>query len=313
MKTTILSIIIVNWNSGEQLRECLTSINLSKVYGIKLILIVIDNASSDNSLDDCHKIEGIKIIRNEKNLGFAASCNMGFKLSEKSDFTLLLNPDTVLREGTLQQSIDYMIANSHISILGCKHVDIDGHVSASCARSPKLINYVWDILGLSKVLPNIFNGATIMYDKDYNKSMYVDQVIGAYMMIRHELFDKIGYFDERFFVYYEEADFSYRSKLIEAKTFYNADITIFHKGGGTSENVKAKRLFYSLNSRLMYGFKHFNVIENIVLLFMTLFIEPMTRIIFLISSFKFKEVSETLQAYWYLYVTLILREKKYFG
>ena len=313
MKTTILSIIIVNWNSGNQLRECLASVNRSKIYGIKLNLIVIDNASSDNSLDDCYKIEGINIIKNERNLGFSASCNIGFKLSEKSDFTLLLNPDTVIGEETLQESIDYMIANRHISILGCKHLDIHGHVSASCARSPKIVNFIWDILGFSKALPSIFHGATIMYEKDYNKSMYVDQVIGAYMMISNELFDRIGYFDERFFVYYEEADFSYRSKLIEAKTFYNADISIFHKGGGTSENVKAKRLFYSLNSRLLYGFKHFNIIEKIVLVIITLFIEPITRIIFLLISFKLKEIPEALQAYLYLYRTLILREKKYFG
>lgn len=306
-----ISIIIVNWNSGSQLRECLSSVVDSDTHNIELDTIVIDNASSDDSLENIP--QNVKIVKNDKNLGFAASCNIGFRFSKDSDFTLLLNPDTIIGKTTIQDSVNYISANPEISILGCKHHDEQGMVRASCARSPKLGGFISDIFGLSKIFPTVFHSATIMNDRNYNESMYVDQVIGAYMMIRNDLFNKIGYFDERFFVYFEEADFSYRSKLIGEKTYYNADIEIFHKGGGTSENVKAKRLFYSLYSRIQYGFKHFNIIEQIILVVVTLFIEPITRIFFVLMSLEFKSIAEVLQAYKFLFRALVLGEKKHFG
>ena len=291
MTNTKLSIIIVNWNAGELLLNCINSIIKSDINSDKIEIIVVDNDSSDNSLNNLP--DQVILIRNKQNIGFGEACNIGFKYS-KTKYKLLLNPDTEVLDNTLSQSITFMDNNPDVSILGAQHINEKGDVAPSCAKFPKPRNFVNYALGLSKLFPNIFHSATLMVYWDHKNSAYVDHVMGAYMFIRSSTIDKIGDMDPQFFVYFEDLDLSKRVSNNNLKSYYYTDISIYHKGRGTSDQVKDLRLFYSLRSRLFYAKKHYNLINSSFLFFFTLFIEPFSRLFF-----------ETLHLRFYNYINII--------
>ena len=148
-----------------------------------------------------------------------------------------------------------------------------------------------------------------MIDWDHNSSEYVDQVMGAFMFIRREIFTKIKHFDERFFVYFEDVDLSYRLNRIGGKVFYASNIEIYHKGGGTSNQVIDKRLYYLLSSRLMYGKIHFTKIHFFVLQILTLFLEPLTRLLSLLIKKEISKSKQLLRSYMYLYLDIFFGKK----
>ena len=292
----MIEIVIVNWNSGGYLFKCIQSIltpnnepRVSKIY-------VIDNNSSDNSISLLPKDSKINIIHNNHNLGFSKACNQGFMLC-KAPYTLLLNPDAQLSDTTLKDCVSFMENYNNADILGVSLFDDKGKLTYSCARFPSPLHYFYDTTGLSKIAPKIFTPALLMADWDHKSSRYVDQVIGAFMFMRTSIFQKIGYFDERFFVYCEELDFSKRLAQHGGKSYYKSDITAVHSGQGTTHSVKAFRLSLSLISRLQYCKKHFKYSGYLFVLFCTYFIEPFTRIIFLCLKGNFAEIKEITKGY----------------
>lgn len=299
MESDNIDIVIVNWNSGSLLYDCIVSIKKSSQQDLLHAIIVVDNASADVSLDMLPQYDKLMIIQNQENLGFAKAANQGFRLSTAS-YTLLLNPDTRLFPDTLQKCGQFMEEHQDVDILGVRHLKNDGSVSPSCARFPTPLTYFYDAVGLSRFSPRIFTPALLMTDWDHLSDRVVDQVIGAFMFMRNSIFQKIGYFDEQFFVYCEELDFSKR--LVEAggKSFYTASIKIVHIGGGTTKKVMGYRLFLNLRSRMLYGKKHFTTIGYFGLLITTLVVEPVTRILFNLFKGDFKEVREIFRGYWML-------------
>ncbi len=129
----------------------------------------------------------------------------------------------------------------------------------------------------------------------------VDQVIGAFFLVRGELFRKLNGFDERFFVYFEEVDFSLRAKRLGCSSYLLTEATAFHKGGGCTDAVKATRLFYSLRSRLQYGKKNFSASDNLALIIITLFLEFVARVIAAVLALSPSQMRETLGGYGKLY------------
>jgi GT2 family glycosyltransferase len=190
-----------------------------------------------------------------------------------------------------------MEANPEIDILGCRLLDDAGETSPSCARFPTAVSMLIDCAGLSKIFPFIFKPAILMSDWDHKTSGYVDQVMGAFMFMRHSVFEKVGYFDEQFFVYSEELDFSKRLSDIGGKSYYNTDITAIHSGQGTTISVKAFRLFLNLQSRLLYARKHFKYSGYLLVCFGTYFIEPFSRIFFLLIKGKFSDIKSVVKGY----------------
>jgi GT2 family glycosyltransferase len=296
----LLDIIIVNWNSGKLLSECVESVIHSRPADLGYRILVLDNASADNSLEMLPESEKIGVIRINENLGFGAACNIGFKNSD-SEYILLLNPDTLVEPDVLSDSLTFMQNQPDISVMGIQLHDRNDKVAHSCSRLPVARRYLWEILGLSKFFPRVFIPPTIMRDWNHLTSRYVDHVIGAYMLIRRSMLEEIDYFDERFFMYLEDLDLSNRAQQHGFKIFYNAEINALHEGGGISGQVKSKRLFYSLQSRLKYCSKYFSRTDFIFVLFLTLFIEPFTRIIPLLCTLRFKDAGNTFRAYSYLY------------
>ncbi|NQU86614.1 MAG: glycosyltransferase family 2 protein [Mariniphaga sp.] len=301
-----MDIVIVNWNSGEFLNNCLTSIEKSNLKDLLINIIVVDNESGDDSLNRITSTVKYRLIKNNENIGFAKACNVGL-LQSRSKYILFLNPDTEVRENTFQKAITTMENNNKISVLGVKHIDENGNIAPSCSRFPKLRYYFYDMIGLSKLYPQIFHHATLMLDMDYSKSAFVNEVMGAFFFCRKSVLDRVGGFDERFFVYYEELDLSYRIIKNGGKIFYDADNEIYHKGNGTSDQVKAKRLFYSLRSRIKYSFKNDNKVNTIILFLLTMFFEPFSRLLYLILKGRFSEIKDLVNGYSFLYQYYILR------
>lgn len=302
-KNPYIDIIIVNWNSGILLSKCINSI-LNSNREVNYKIIIVDNNSTDNSLNDIVKNDRIYIIRNTINLGFAVACNQGAKYGN-SEYLLFLNPDTEVRYNTLALSLKFMTENAFISVLGCKQVDESGSTLRTCSRFITLSNYINKLTGLSKLSAKMFPDFH-MTDWEHNMSMPVNHVMGSYYFIKREKFIALDLFDEDYFVYLEDLDFSYRVKKSCGNVFYNTDIEIYHETGGTSKNVKAQRLFYSLNSTLIYGKKHFSKVNYSILLLLVLLIEPISRVLFNLIGLNFKGLIETLVGYKMLYTKYLL-------
>ncbi len=298
-----VSIVIVNWNAGPQLFNCLQSIINVRVSEIELQrVIVVDNASDDGSSDRLEVLSlPFTLIKNAKNLGFAAACNIGAKLCD-SDYILFLNPDMRLFPDSLQLPINFMQQpeNKKTGICGIQLIDDLGEVSRTCARFPSLSMLILNMLGLDHVSPRLLK-SHFMKEWDHCTNRQVEHVIGAFFLVRNNLFKKLNGFDERFFVYLEDLDFSFRALSLGWFSYYLADVQAYHKGGGTSQQIKARRLFYSLRSRILYCYKHFNWWCATALMLGTLILQPLARLVFAILNKSFLQVEETLKGYSMLY------------
>jgi N-acetylglucosaminyl-diphospho-decaprenol L-rhamnosyltransferase len=301
-----LDIIIVNWNSGNQLQRCLESIpGAGRHRRGPDRVVVVDNASEDGSAEDLGPF-GFQLVvfRNEANRGFAAACNQGARGSV-ADYLLFLNPDTRLCEDSLARPVAFMEhpENQRIGIVGIQLIGENGQVSHSCTRFPKARHFASQMIGLDRLCPSQFS-SHFMSMWNHGESRRVEHVIGAFYLIRRRLFEELDGFDERFFVYLEDLDLSYRAKRSGWGSFYLSDVRAYHKGGGTSEQVIAKRLFYALRSRILYGYKHFKWSTACGLMLGTLLIEPLVRIVWALSKGYSSKVGETLEAYAMLWQSL---------
>lgn len=289
-----MDIIIVNWNSGDQLRTCVESIEL---HGPCLVtrIIVLDNGSTDQSAERIARLADVVLIRESSNLGFGRACNLCAKQAQ-SEYILFLNPDAALYPDTLPKALAFMQdpVNEGVGICGVQLLDESGSVAKSCARFPSPLGFLLQAFGIDKIFPG---GGHVMAEWDHGQTRMVDHVIGAFFLVRREVFDVLNGFDERFFVYLEDLDFSYRASQAGWKSVYLADTQAFHAGGGTSKHIKARRLFYSLRSRLLYAFKHFSLAGAWVVLLTTLLIEPASRSVLAIARVSWSGLRETWSAY----------------
>jgi N-acetylglucosaminyl-diphospho-decaprenol L-rhamnosyltransferase len=294
-----LEIVAVNFNSGHQLRKCLESVKGTGQDNFILSrVVVVDNSSVDASSENLVDFEFQLIIkRNETNRGFAAACNQGAEGSS-ADYLLFLNPDTLLYEDSLDRPVAFMEhpSNREVGIVGIQLIDECGHISRTCARFPNPLRLFAQILGLDRIAPRLFL-SHFMWEWDHKESREVDQVMGAFFLIRRKLFEELNGFDERFFVYFEDLDLSFRAHRAGWRSFYMSDVKTFHKGGGTSEKIKPIRLFYSLRSRILYSYKHFTRTSATALTLATLFLEPLIRSLWSLVRFALRDLLETVQAY----------------
>jgi GT2 family glycosyltransferase len=301
-----LSIVIVNWNAGSLLQDCVRSIEGARLEGFSLgQVVIVDNGSTDGSLDGLASTDlPLKIIKNADNKGFAAACNQGAQGS-RADYLLFLNPDTRLFADSLSVPLAFMEAaqNQSVGICGIQLIDEHEEISRSCARFPTPRMFLSKIFGLDKLFPRFFQ-SHFLEEWGHKENREVDHVIGAFFLVRRRLFEQLSGFDERFFVYLEDLDFSLRAKESGWASYYLADARAYHKGGGTSEQVKARRLFYSLRSRILYGYKHFTPARATFLLVSTLCFEPLIRLAYSLLQGAFKSASETISCYLMLYRAL---------
>jgi N-acetylglucosaminyl-diphospho-decaprenol L-rhamnosyltransferase len=301
-----LDVVIVNWNAGEQLRLCLDSLAKTERTGFILKrVVVVDNASSDGSAEGLeYPALPLEILRSPSNEGFAAACNRGASGSG-ADYVLFLNPDMELFAGSISKPVAFMEnpERHRIGIAGIQLVDERGAVSRSCAAFPSLARCISRSLGLHRLRPRLFP-SYVMHEWDHGATREVDHVSGAFYLARRAVFEALGGFDERFFVYLEDLDFSYRSKLAGWKSCYFAEARAFHRGGGVSAQAKAERLYYATSSRILYAFKHFKRTEAIVLTLVTVAIEPPVRLCSSLAAGSAGGAREAARGYAMLYRSL---------
>lgn len=244
-----LSIIIVSHKSKEHLEVLLPSIFESKT-NFSYEVIVVDNGSNDGTLDwlqaTPYKLQAIA----NTNTGFAHGNNLGIKQAT-GKYILLLNPDTKLQPDTLQAMLKFMESRADVGISGCKIIKPDGKLDLACRRR----------------FPNPWNSFLRLFlasNKDYNYSnidpnqeMEVDSVVGAFLLIRKSVIDKIGLLDENFFMYGEDLDWCWRCKEAGYKVWYFPTTFITHYKGASSRKAPFKMLKAFHNAMWIFYKKHY--------------------------------------------------------
>lgn len=253
-----ISIIIVNYNTLELTKNTIDSV-IEKTTGIKYEIILVDNASTDGSIEYFEKNYKDKIIflKNKENLGFGRANNKGIEIA-KGKFIFLLNSDTLLINDAIKILFDYMKLNSKVGVCGGNLYDIKlNPVHSYLEKIPSIkteINYFFNILG--KVLKKISKRRD-----DFNYSKLVKEVgyiTGADMMIRKSVLEKVGVFDEIFFMYSEEAELTYRIKQAGYKIMSVPMAQIIHLEG-KSTKFKDKKFRMYLESKYKYFYKVYGI------------------------------------------------------
>lgn len=259
-----LSIIIVSFNTRQLLRECLAAVF---EYGKNLTLevIVIDNASKDESAEMVRQeFPHARLIESVVNLGFAAANNLGFRLSQ-GRYLVLLNSDAFIHKGTLQAAFRHMENNPLIGLGGGRLIGRDGSWQPSARMFPSLLNDFLHLSGLASLYPHSrFFGRADATWKKAEGSYPCDWVPGAFAIIKREALEKVNYFDERFFLYYEEVDLCQKIKNLGYEVWYWGDVVVTHLGGESSKAIKHLSLsasgtqltLWRMRSQLLYYYKH---------------------------------------------------------
>ena len=244
MSDFILTIVIVNWNSKDMLRDCINSI--LKYNDMRLIrIVVVDNDSSDKSAEMINILfPFIMLINSGGNIGFARANNMALP-HINSPYVLFLNPDTLVYEDTIGKMIQFMENHKEVGLAGCRMRYPEGRIdnlgTDGGAHTLALQWFTSPITELISIMfltdKNILRFKKILPYHDPNKSGYVNKIMGTCMMIRKNVLDKIGGFDERFFMYGEDADLCKRISDAGWKLYYMSDAQIVHYCGGSSNKT----------------------------------------------------------------------------
>ncbi len=238
-----LSIIIVNFHNSHTLEKCLDSIPKG-VQNIDYEIILVNNSPRDGDLSNAIKDHpSVRRIENRINLGFAKANNQAFDQS-KGKTILLLNPDTVLTDNSVNNMLNYLHQHAEIGLLGAKLLDPDGTLQYSCRRFPTLWTGLFNRYSImTKLFPeNPFTRQYLMLDFDHNSAREVDWVSGSCMMMSRELFLSIGKFDECYFLFNEDVDLCHRVKQAGKKVVYYPDAQVFHHISSSNNKLAAKTI-----------------------------------------------------------------------
>ena len=232
-----LSIIIVNFNTKVLLGNCLKSI-VKNTRDVSYEIIVVDNASSDGSLEMLKKeFPDIKLISNQKNVGFAKANNQGITIANGGNI-LLLNSDTLILNNCFRKILDFIKAKEDAGIVGCKVLNPDKTLQFSCYHAPDFLTEL--VLFTTEIIKDIENPVTwYKYMKywNHNKIREVACIAGCFFLVKRGVFDKVGLLDENIFLYYEDSEFCKRVRLnSDYKIYYYPYAEIIHLKGASSNN-----------------------------------------------------------------------------
>ncbi len=229
-----LSIVIVNWKSADYLRECLRSV-YAYTHEIGYEIVVIDNASYDGSeAMVAAEFPGVVFIQSAENLGFAKANNCAYRRTA-GEFRLFLNPDTEVTEGALAGMVAHLRNNPGAAIAGPCLLNTDGSIQISCVQAfPTITNQLLNSALLRRLFPRWRGwGMTALYSGDAEATA-VDAVSGACLMIRRKDFENVGLFTEKYFMYFEDMDLSYKVAKAGRRVDYLPGCRVTHHGGKSS-------------------------------------------------------------------------------
>jgi GT2 family glycosyltransferase len=255
-----LSIVIVNWNVKDLLRNCLQSLfdAFQTASSLTTEIIIVDNASTDGSPQMVRdEFSPVHLIASDKNLGYAGGNNTGIAAA-KGRYIFILNPDTVVQPGALVAMVEYMDSHPAVGALGPQLLWPDGTVQSSRRRFPTLGSLFWESTLLGQWFPrNRHVQRYHLSDILPDHTQKVDWVVGAALMIRREIWQQIGSIDEDYFMYFEETDWCRRSAKAGWEVHYVPTAQVVHYEGKSSEQVVATRTLRFQRSKLRYTRKYF--------------------------------------------------------
>lgn len=232
-----VAVVIVNFNAGEHLRTCVESA-AADLAGVRSAIVVIDNASTDGSAETIAHSPGATLIRNESNRGFGAAVNQAARLTD-ARLLWLLNPDCRVRAGTFERLAGTLARHDACAIAAAQLLNTDGSVQASARGEPSAWTGLFGRHGvLTKVFPRSAAARRNLPAADLVQagveSAVVDWVMGACMLVRRDRFDEVGGFDERYFLYWEDADLCRRLRARGYETRYVPGAQVVHVGAVSS-------------------------------------------------------------------------------
>ena len=248
------SIVIVNWNVRDLLRRCLTSI--SAPGRAELDVTVVDNGSSDGSCDMLRaEFPSVRLIANDANRGFPAANNQGLAASG-GRYIMVLNPDTEIVGDALARMLAYLEAHHEVGALGPQLLNPDGSHQSSRRRFPTFATALFESTWLQSRAPRGVLRRFYVEDVPAGATQEVDWLTGACIVVRREVLQQVGGFDESFFMYSEELDWCKRIKSAGWKIVYLPEAQVVHHVGKSSEQAVAARHIHFQTSKVRYFRKH---------------------------------------------------------
>jgi GT2 family glycosyltransferase len=235
-----LSVIIVSWNTRDELRACLESVRTG-LRPISGEVIVVDNASADGSAEMVEEsFPRVCLVRNAQNLGFAAGCNVGLDAAS-GRYVLLLNPDTIVLDDVLAATVRYLDEHPQVGALGCRVRNADGTLQPTCFRDPSVTNTFLGLTGLAKLRwPRSF-GRERMTHWLRDSERDVDVVTGCYLATRREVVDDVGPLDSSYFFCGEESDWCRRMRMKGWVVRFAPIGDIIHLDGVAGSKINERR------------------------------------------------------------------------
>ncbi len=243
------------------LRQCLRSVRAAG-EGLSIELIVVDNASWDGSCSVvATEYPEAKLILNSHNAGFAKACNQGIQVAT-GRYVLLLNSDARLLPDTLRGMAEFMEHHSTVGAAACRLRNEDGSIQASVRDFPSLRGEFFGALLLDRIFPSIrLIGGYRKQTVGIHEVSEVDQVAGAFLLVRREVVQEVGLLDERFFLYYEDVDWCLRIKRAGWSIMYVPEYQAVHSGGGSANQFRPFSYVEGTHSKLSYFRKHHAPLE----------------------------------------------------
>lgn len=255
-----LAVIILSFNGRDSTLECIESVKKAKKGNIKLRIVVVENASSDDSLQALQKVKGIDLIVNYKNLGFSGGMNRGIEYALKHDAShiILLNNDTYIDENLL---INIIKASKNADIISPKIYFSAGHeFHKERYKKADLGRVIWysggkidweNILGIHIGVNKVDNTG------QFDKPKEITFATGCCMLIKREVLEKIGPLDEKYFLYLEDMDFCYRAHKAGFKILFDPQSILWHKNASAAGGPGSRlQEYYFSRNRLLFAFKH---------------------------------------------------------
>ena len=232
-----VSILLVNWNTRDMLRRCLTNL-VALPESDDLEIIVVDNGSKDGSVEMLREeFPSLHRIENAQNLGFSRATNQAFEQAT-ADYVLMLNSDTVVGAGTISQCILYLESNKGIGAIGCQLRNEDGSEQSTAFRFPSLFGLLMGSMRIAQTFPT-----SPMLNRDryggrrWRGPTAVDVVMGSFLMVNHAALPSPPLLDERYFMYAEETDLCRRLRDAGAGVVFLPEVSVTHVGGGSSKTM----------------------------------------------------------------------------
>lgn len=281
-----VDVIIVTYNSAGEIQFCLKSL-VTRNHRYAYRVTVVDNASSDGTpeLLATH-YPFVNLYLSKNNLGFARANNLALWRT-RGKYVVFLNPDTEIKEGGLDKLIDFLETHPEAGAAGPKLLNQDGSLQLTGNTFPSLRNFIIEILFLDRLFPrNKVFGAHKLSWWDRKDAAQVDWVMGACLVVRRDVGEKLGWFDESFFMYFEETDLCRRIRDAGYAVYYVPAAEVIHFGGAGVKAYSGKKVYLWHQSLFRYFKKH-SPRQLIFLRFMVLFRAVLRSSLWLLLSLRF--------------------------